>query len=161
MKLYKKIMTIVTAVENAVLAASFVFVLALTFGNVVARKIFNHSWGFTEELVVAWFVLISLLAAGVAARGGELVNLALVPDMVSIKVKKILTVISSIICVLYALLLSYEAFDRILNDHTFSPILHISKSVFWAFVLIGGISLALHAIEHCILFVNDREDNQK
>ena len=161
MKLYKKIMTIVTAVENAVLAASFVFVLALTFGNVVARKIFNHSWGFTEELVVAWFVLISLLAAGVAARGGELVNLALVPDMVSIKVKKILTVISSIICVLYALLLSYEAFDRILNDHTFSPILHISKSVFWSFVLIGGISLALHAIEHCILFVTDREDNQK
>ncbi|MCR4903256.1 MAG: TRAP transporter small permease [Butyrivibrio sp.] len=161
MKIYKKIMSIVTTIENIVLAASMLFVLVLTFGNVIARKIFNHSWGFTEELVVAWFVLISLLAAGVAARNGELVNLALIPDMVSLKVKKILTFISTIICVIYAVLLSVEAFDRIVNDHTFSPILHISKSVFWSFVLIGGVSLILHCIEHCIDFVFTREDEAK
>ena len=67
MKIYKGIMRVITVIENAVLAVSMLLVLVLTFGNVVARKVFNHSWGFTDEIVVAVFVLISLLAAGVAA----------------------------------------------------------------------------------------------
>ena len=68
MKVYRKIMQIITKIEDIVLAISVFGVMALTFGNVIARKIFQHSWGFTEEIVVAVFVLISLLGAGVAAR---------------------------------------------------------------------------------------------
>ena len=49
-------------------------------------------------------------------------------------------------------ILTYEGIGRIKADHTFSPILHISKTVFWSFVVIGGISLALHFIENCIYF---------
>lgn len=74
MKVYKKIMNVITKIEDIVLALASLLVLVLTFGNVIARKVFQHSWGFTEEIVVAVFVLISLLAAGVAARKGELVN---------------------------------------------------------------------------------------
>ena len=77
MKVYARIMKVVTTIENIVLAISMILVLVLTFGNVVARKVFHHSWGFTEEIVVAVFVLISLLAAGVAAKDGGLVNLGL------------------------------------------------------------------------------------
>lgn len=73
-------MGIVVKIENAVLALSILLVLVLTFGNVIARKIFQHSLGFTEEITVAVFVLISLLGAGVAARDGGLVNLSLIPD---------------------------------------------------------------------------------
>ena len=53
MKVYKKIMDIVTVIENIVLTLSMILVTALTFGNVVARKVFHHSWGFTEEIVIA------------------------------------------------------------------------------------------------------------
>ena len=78
MKIYSKIMKFVTWVENIVLVVSMLLVLILTFGNVIARKVFNHSWGFTEEIVVAVFVLISLLASGVAAKDGGLINLGLI-----------------------------------------------------------------------------------
>lgn len=152
MKIYKKIMDIVTKIEEIVLALALVLVTVLTFGNVVARKVFHHSWGFTEEIVIAVFVLISLLAAGVAARKGDLVNLALLPDIAGPKGKKILHIISTVICVIYSLILTWEGWGRMQVESMLSPILHIPKTVFWSFVVIGGISLALHFIENCIEF---------
>ncbi len=152
MQVYKKIMGVITFIEEIVLALASILVLGLTFGNVVARYVFHHSWGFAEEIVVAVFVLISLLAAGVAAGTGDLVNLALLPDHVGPGMKKVLKVISTVIGVVYSLILAWQGYGRMTADHTFSPILHISKSIFWAFVVIGGISLALHFIENCIDF---------
>ncbi|MCR4589905.1 MAG: TRAP transporter small permease subunit [Lachnospiraceae bacterium] len=152
MRIYKQIMRVITLIEEIVLAIASILVLGLTFGNVVARYVFHHSWGFAEEIVVAVFVLISLLAAGVAAGTGDLVNLALLPDHVGPGAKKVLKVISTVIGVAYSLILAWQGYGRVIADHTFSPILHISKSVFWAFVVVGGISLALHFIENCIDF---------
>ena len=155
MNVYKKIMNVVSMIENIVLALATVLVLVLTFGNVIARYVFRHSWGFTDEIVVAVFVLISLLAAGVAARSGDLVSLSLLPDHVSPKVRKVLHVISTIICVIYSAILTWEGIGRMKVDRTFSPILHISKKVFWSFIVIGGISLILHFIENCIMDLTD------
>ena len=152
MKAYKKLMNVITWIENLVLVLSSVLVLVLTFVNVIMRYILHNSLGFAEEIVVAVFVLLSLLAAGVAARKGELVNLALLPEHVGPRTKKVLHVISSILCVAYSLLMAYEGWGRMMADVTSSPILHIPKTVFWSFVLIGGISLALHFIENCIDF---------
>ncbi|MCD8053392.1 MAG: TRAP transporter small permease [Lachnospiraceae bacterium] len=153
MNVYKKIMNVITAIENIVLILSLVLVVVLTFGNVVARYVFKHSWGFTEEIVIAVFVLLSLLAAGVAARKpGGLVSLGLLADNVGWTARKVLHVFSTIACVFYSLLLAYEGWGRMMVDQTLSPILHIPKIIFWSFVLIGGISLALHFVENCILF---------
>ncbi len=153
MKAYKKFMHVIMTIEDIVLALSTLMVLGLTFGNVIARKLFHHSWGFTEEIVVAVFVLLSLLGAGLAARDeGGLVNLALIPDMVGEKGKKVLNLISTVICLIYSLLLTVMACGRMMNDATKTPILAIPKSFFWVFVIIGGISLILHSIENCIEF---------
>ena len=159
MKIYKTIMKFVTAVENVVLVLAMLLVLVLTFGNVIARYIFRHSWGFTDEIVVAVFVLISMLAAGVAARTGDLVNLSLLPDHVSPKVRKVLHVISTIFCVAYAFILTREGIGRMRIDRTFSPILHIPKTYFWLFLVVGGISLMLHFIENCIDVLIGHEDS--
>ena len=50
-------------------------------------KVIHRSWSFTEELVVAVFVLITLMAAALACREGELVNLSLVTDRLPKKLK--------------------------------------------------------------------------
>ena len=152
MKIYKKIMDIVVLIEGISLSLALVLVTALTFGNVVARKVFNHSWGFTDEITVAVFVLISLLAAGVAARNGELVNLGLLPDLAGPKGKKVLKVISTIFCVAYSALMTWQGWKIVLKEGTLSPILHIPVYIFKSFVVIGGISLILHFIENCIDF---------
>ena len=80
MKVFKKIMNAVAAVENCILVVSTLLILVLTVGNVFSRKVIHRSWSFTEELVVAVFVLITLMAAALACREGELVNLSLVTD---------------------------------------------------------------------------------
>lgn len=152
MKAYQKFMSVVLKVEEFILAASMCLVLVLTFENVVARFIFHHSWGFTEEIVVAVFVLLSLLAAGAAAReDGGLVNLALLPDKAGPKGKLVLKDISTVIGIIYSWILTVEGIRRVIADHTYSPILHIPRSFFWLFVAIGGISLILHFIENCII----------
>lgn len=145
MKAYQKFMRAVTAVEKFVLSAAMVLVLVLTFGNVIARKIFMHSWGFTEEITVAVFVLISLLGSGVAAQeDGGLVSLTLIPDRVGPTAKKVLRTISWVCSMIYAAVLTVEGIGRMAADHTLTPILHIPKLWFWLFVVVGGISLLLH-----------------
>ncbi|MFQ8840051.1 MAG: TRAP transporter small permease subunit [Clostridium fessum] len=52
-------------------------ILVLTVGNVFSRKVVMMR-SFTEELVVAIFVLITLLGAALSAREGGLVGLNLV-----------------------------------------------------------------------------------
>ena len=53
MKVYKKLMNALAAVEKIVLVISTLLILVLTVGNVFSRKVIHRSWSFTEELVVA------------------------------------------------------------------------------------------------------------
>lgn len=62
MKVYKKIMNGVAFVEKLILVLSTILIVVLTVGNVLSRKILHQSWSFTEELVVAVFVLITTLS---------------------------------------------------------------------------------------------------
>ena len=73
----------VAMVEKLILVLATILIVVLTVGNVLSRKLLHQSWSFTEELVVAVFVLITLMAAALAARDGELVNLSLIPDRLS------------------------------------------------------------------------------
>ena len=72
MKAYKKLMDMLAFAEEVVLVLSTAVILVLTVGNVFSRKVIHQSWSFTEELVVAVFVLITLLAAALACRKGQL-----------------------------------------------------------------------------------------
>ena len=88
MKTYKKIMDVLAGIEKLILVVSTILILVLTVGNVFSRKVIHRSWSFTEELVVAVFVLITLLAAALACREGELVSLNLVTERLPKKNKK-------------------------------------------------------------------------
>ena len=87
MKMFKKVMNGLAFVEKLILAVSTLLILVLTVGNVFSRKVIHQSWSFTEELVVAVFVLITLLAAALACREGGLVNLSLVTDRLPARMK--------------------------------------------------------------------------
>ena len=99
MKTYKKIMNGVAMVEKLILVLATILIVVLTVGNVLSRKLLHQSWSFTEELVVAVFVLITLMAAALAARDGELVNLSLIPDRLSVKGQKVLLTINTVLSV--------------------------------------------------------------
>ena len=96
MKTYKKIMDVLAGIEKLILVVSTILILVLTVGNVFSRKVIHRSWSFTEELVVAVFVLITLLAAALACREGELVSLNLVTERLPKKTKKPIAILVTV-----------------------------------------------------------------
>ena len=139
MKVYKKLMNALAAVEKIVLGISTLLILVLTVGNVFSRKVIHRSWSFTEELVVAVFVLITLLAAALACREkGGLVSLTLVTDRLPKKLEK----------------------PQLANGkRTF--VLNWPEWIFWSFVPIGAGCMILNFIEYCLDFCLKKDDEKE
>ena len=158
MKVYKKIMDVLAAAEKLILAASTLLILVLTVGNVFSRKVIHRSWSFTEELVVAVFVLITLMAAALACREGELVSLTLVTDRLPGKTKKPVVVLVTVLSVIFTVILFKYGMDKVLTQlangkRTF--VLNWAEWIFWSFVPIGSVCMILHFVEYCIDFCTD------
>lgn len=163
MKVFKKIMNAVAAVEKFILVVSTLLILILTVGNVFSRKVIHRSWSFTEELVVAVFVLVTLMAAALACREGELVNLSLVTDRLPEKMKKPSVILSTILCVIFTSILFRFGMDKVLTQlangkRTF--VLNWPEWIFWSFVPIGSGCMILHFIEFCIDFCTDKNKKE-
>ena len=106
MKVYKKLMNALAAVEKIVLVISTLLILVLTVGNVFSRKVIHRSWSFTEELVVAVFVLITLLAAALACREkGGLVSLTLFTDRLPKKLEKPSVILITVLSIVFSAIL--------------------------------------------------------
>lgn len=164
MKVYKKVMNFVAWVEKWVLVVSTVLILVLTVGNVLSRKVIHRSWSFTEELVVAVFVLITLLAAALACREGELVSLPLLTDRMPEKTKKPIILLITVLSVIFTLILFKYGMDKVITQlengkRTF--VLNWPEWIFWSFVPIGAGCMALHFIEYCADVCTDFKYVQK
>ena len=148
MKIYKKIMNALAAVEKIVLVISTLLILVLTVGNVFSRKVIHRSWSFTEELVVAVFVLITLLAAALACREGELVSLTLVTDRLPKKLKKPSVILITVLSIIFSVILFKYGMDKVITQlkngkRTF--VLNWPEWIFWSFVPIGAASGMMEA----------------
>ena len=168
MKTYKKIMNGVAMVEKLILVLATILIVVLTVGNVLSRKLLHQSWSFTEELVVAVFVLITLMAAALAVRDGELVNLSLIPDRLSVKGQKVLLTINTVLSVAFTAILFKYGLDKVITQlengkRTF--VLNWPEWIFWSFVPIGAACMALHIIEYfvdyCAKSKKDKEEQEK
>ena len=153
MKFYKKVMDIIAGLEKWTLVLSTLLILVLTVGNVLSRKVLHRSWSFTEELVVAVFVLITLVAAALACREGELVSLPLLTDRLPEKTRKPIAVLITVLAVIFTAILFKYGMDKVLTQlengkRTF--VLNWPEWIFWSFVPIGAGCMVLHFIEYCV-----------
>ena len=161
MKTYKSIMNIIAVVEKAILVVTMLLILVLTVGNVFSRYVIHQSWSFTEEIVVAVFVLITLLAAALACREGELVNLTLLTDRLPAKAKKPVLILVTVLSVAFSAILFKYGMEKVITQlengkRTF--VLNWPEWIFWSFVPIGAACMVLHFIEYCIDFcAKDKE----
>ena len=153
MKFYKKVMDFIAGLEKWTLVLSTLLILVLTVGNVLSRKVLHRSWSFTEELVVAVFVLITLVAAALACREGELVSLPLLTDRLPEKTRKPIAVIITVLAVIFTAILFKYGMDKVITQlengkRTF--VLNWPEWIFWSFVPIGAGCMVLHFIEYCV-----------
>lgn len=165
MKAYKNFMHAVVKVENIVLAVMMFVILVLTFANVVGRFVFNHSLAFADELVVALFVLVSLVGAALAAReDGGLVGLSLISDRLKGGTRTVQKLASNVIAIIYCVLLLYQGIVRTMADYTQKTntfVLHWPRWIFWAFVPVSAIFLVLHFVENTFDFINKDKEETK
>lgn len=164
MKTYKKLMNALAGLEKLVLEIATVLILVLTVGNVFSRKVIHQSWSFTEELVVAVFVLITLLAAALACRDGELVNLTILTDRLPAQVRKVFLLFSTILSVAFTAVLFKYGLDKVITQmqngkRTF--VLNWPEWIFWSFVPIGAGCMILHFIEYCLDFCLKKDDEKE
>lgn len=164
MKVYKKIMEAVAAAEKFILIVSTLLILVLTVGNVFSRKVIHRSWSFTEELVVAVFVLITLLAAALAAREGELVSLTLVTDRLPRSLRKPSVLLITGLNIAFTAILFVYGMDKVITQlengkRTF--VLNWPEWIFWSFVPIGAVCMILHFIEFCMDFFKNQKEKEE
>lgn len=153
MKFYKKVMDFIAGLEKWTLVLSTLLILVLTVGNVLSRKVLHRSWSFTEELVVAVFVLITMVAAALACREGELVSLPLLTDRLPEKTRKPIAVLITVLAVIFTAILFKYGMDKVITQlengkRTF--VLNWPEWIFWSFVPIGAGCMVLHFIEYCV-----------
>lgn len=162
MKAYKKLMDALAMMEKTALVVSTIIILVLTVGNVFSRKVIHQSWSFTEELVVAVFVLITLVAAALACREGELVNLSLLTDRLPKSLRKPVLFLNTVLCVFFTAVLFKYGMDKVITQmsngkRTF--VLNWPEWIFWSFVPIGAVCMILHFIEFFMDYcVNEKEE---
>ena len=153
MKAYKTIMNGITKVEEFVLCVITVVVTAITFINVLSRYVFHSNFAWSEELVINVFILMIMLGCALCTRDGSMITLSLIFDNVGIMGKKVLTVIDTVVNLIFYGILIYTGFDKVADQistgkETFS--LGWPEWVFTILLPIGSIFLVLHAIEYMV-----------
>lgn len=155
--MYKKFMNTIAKVEKFLLAVTMTVTLVFTFANVIGRFVFNHSLAFADELVIALFVLVSLMGAALCAKENDgLIGLALISSRLTGARKTAQKLFSNIVCILYCAVLTYQGFVRMMfsmqqSEHTF--VMHLPRWIFWSFIPVCGICLILHFIENAAAFM--------
>lgn len=162
MKVYKQIMNVLAMIEKWILVIATLLILVLTAGNVFSRYVIHKSWSFTEEIVIAVFVLISLVSAALSAREGGLVSLPLVTDMLPKKTRKPITVFITAVSIFFSAVLLKYGIDKVITQlangkRTF--VLNIPEWIFWIYVPIGAGCMILHFLEYCLDTCLKKEEN--
>lgn len=136
--------------EEYILSVSLLGMTVITFANVLARKVFQASWAFTEEITTALFILSSLLGAAVAAKKGAHMGLSVLTDLLPKKLQKYVVLITVIASIIFCGFLIKYGFDMVITEFKTgqtTPALGWPEWIFGITVPIGGIFIAIRFIQ--------------
>jgi len=102
--------------EEALCATLFAIMAIVAFINVITRYLLKYSLAFTEELVVSFFVWLTLLGAAVAFREGSHLGFSFITDRLPQKIQKFLLWTSAGLGVLLFLFLIYFTIHQIREE---------------------------------------------
>lgn len=151
MKLYSKIMDVLFDILKWVTAVMMLFMVLLTFVEVLRRYFLSTNWAWSEELVRYLTVWCTFLGGAAAFRAGALVCFDLVLLKLPAKVQAILGLITNttiLVLIAFIFKLSLDAVTKPSVVNQFSAALGFS--MFWPYVSIPiglGVML-LFIIEH-------------
>ena len=112
----KNIRWFVSHFEEVLCAILFGIMAVVAFVNVIARYWLKYSLAFTEELLISFFVWLTLLGAAVAFREGSHLGFAFITDRLPQKLQKILLWFSALLGAFLFLFLIYFSIFQIKEE---------------------------------------------
>jgi len=98
--------------EEALCAALFAVMAVITFANIITRYFLKYSLAFTEEIVVSFFVWLTLLGTAIAFREQSHLGFTFIIERLSGKWRKSLLWLSALLgAILFAFLIYFSIFQ--------------------------------------------------
>lgn len=140
-------------IELYIAAAALVVMLAIDFANVLGRFVFGTSWAFTEELVCALFILVTLFGAAGGARAGSHIGLSLLTDLLPKNLQKYVAVIQALAIVAFSSFLLIYGIQMVrmeVANNIRTAALGWPEAVFGSFVPLGAAFLIIRSIQYAV-----------
>ncbi|MBI2608440.1 MAG: TRAP transporter small permease [Deltaproteobacteria bacterium] len=135
MKYLQKIDSYISRVENIVLIASLLFMIGVSFTQIILRKFFNTGFFWADEALRHFVLWVAFIGASLATRDERHIRMDVLARYVSQKNKQFLNFCAYLVssCVCFVLVIS--TYHYILDEYQFKAMLSIGVPV-WAFQLI-------------------------
>lgn len=139
--------------------------LIITFANVLGRYVFKTSWAFTEELVGAMFILVTLFGAAEGAKTGEHLGLSILTDFIPQKHQKWVIALQQLATFAFAALLIKYGIVMVQSEiaaNIRTAALQWPEAIFGSFLSIGGTFLAIRSLQRMVMaFRQDKNQLMK
>ena len=153
MNALKMLNQIIKKIEKTIIAYGIIFISIILISNVITRQFFNFSWKAAEESSIFLIYGVTFMSLSYAARTGKHITMTAVLDVVPNKVKKIMLIINSLLCVIALLYISKISMDYVIYVKKMGRITPALSIPAWWTVLIMPLGFFLSAIQYAITFV--------
>ncbi len=162
---YKRFMSKVTSIERITIGLLLVMNISITVANVFSRYVIHKSWSFTEEVVVASFVLMSLMGAALCERErGGLINLTLFTNKLRTRTQIIIEIIITIMLIGFVAVMFKYGIDRCVMQYMTgrrTATLEIPEWYYNIFVPLGAFLIFIHSLERIIYDVLELKEPER
>ncbi len=155
LNLLKKINSGIGQLEKWLISWSTILLAVLTVGNVISRKIFNHSWSFTEEISQFILVLITFVSVSYGTRKARHISMTALFEALSRRWQKIFIFVSSAMTAAILFYLAFYAYEYVVSTyqmHKTTPVLRIP---FYLVIVCVPVGLALGGIQYLLTLVKN------
>ena len=157
----KKVSKFLDRLEEIILVTALAVMLAITFGNVLSRKLLHLSWAFAEELTIILFIFSSLVGAATAAKRGSHIGLTILYDVCPPKFRKIFFVVLLLASLFFSVVLVYYGIDMVISEYESgmtTPALGWPEWIFGLSIPVGCLLLGYRLVEFCIIQLKAKEE---
>jgi TRAP-type C4-dicarboxylate transport system permease small subunit len=102
--------------EEVLCAILFSIMAIVAFFNVISRYLLKYSLAFTEEILISFFVWLTLLGTAIAFREGSHLSFTFITDRLPEKIQKFLLWLSALLGVFLFLFLVYFSIFQIKEE---------------------------------------------
>lgn len=165
MKPKLSIVNILKNLDLILAGIALLVLIAITFGGVIMRRMFNNPFIWLEEVQIGCFIWITFFGAGAVCRNGGHVAIDILVDMFPRWLQKIVQVFIYAVTILivgYVGLKGIVLVQQLMNSGKTTPILDIPYPFFYGAMPIGcGLMIVNYIAVEVMTWRSDRKQGRK